>query len=217
VVAVGEQHTRAAFDGTCGAVHLFGAGTGEHVTHDGTGGQAAADQPRERGIVAAPAADDHGDLASFGRVSCGDPVGVGHFTDQTAVGADEAVQPVAFERLGPAEGAWWAFGRTHAVLPATLSARWSSRARRAASLLSTTTVASSSASGLGGYVGFGRATTVRPAAAAARMPLLESSTPRHSSPLRPRREAASRYTSGLGLPRGTSALDTVAVNSSVSP
>jgi hypothetical protein len=55
--------------------------------------------------------------------------------------------------------------------------------------------------------------TCRPAAAADRSPLLESSTATAWAGGTPSRSATVRYTSGAGLPCATSSVDTVAANS----
>ena len=59
----------------------------------------------------------------------------------------------------------------------------------------------------------GTRTTVIPAARAARTPLSESSTTRQSAGSAPSRRAASRYTSGAGLPCATSSDETTISNS----
>src|SRR3954469_649047 len=78
--------------------------------------------------------------------------------------------------------------------------------------VATLTAASASASSSGGNAALGTATTVMPAAAAERSPFEESSIATQvSGPISSRR-AASRYTSGAGLPRGTSSEETTAAN-----
>lgn len=56
-----------------------------------------------------------------------------------------------------------------------------------------------------------------PAARAARTPRSESSTTTHACGATPSRLAASRNTSGAGLPRATSTPDTIVANSSRTP
>src|SRR3954464_1816189 len=73
---------------------------------------------------------------------------------------------------------------------------------------STVTAASASASGAGGNARIGTATTAMPAAAPARSPLLAAPTATPRAGSTPSRRAASRKTSGAGLPRATSSLDT---------
>src|SRR5699024_9191741 len=214
VVAVAEEHPRTSVGRFRGAVDLFGAGAGEHVADDRTVREPRADEPRERGVVSAAAPDHHSDLAVVRGRGGDDSVGVVHLAYLPSVGSGEAIEPVTLERFRRAEGghvcAPFAASFRGCVVPTT---SWSSRDLRASWLFAATAVASAMASDFGGYVGFGSAITVSSAAAAARMPLLESSTARHSLPCRSSRAAASVYTSGFGLPRGTSALDTVAVDS----
>ena len=69
-----------------------------------------------------------------------------------------------------------------------------------------------SASADGGKCRLGTAMTVMHAAAAAAIPLVESSIATHRSGSARRPAAAARYTSGAGLPRATSSDDTVTAN-----
>ncbi len=144
VVAETEQHAGAAVGRAGGAVDLLGARAGEDVADDGSVGEAVADQPGERRVVPAPAADDDGHLAGPRHVPADDAVGVRHPAHGAAVRRHEAVDPVGLERLGRAEQG---HRRSSAVVGAATSA---SSLLRTSSRSAAIWSASASASGFGG-------------------------------------------------------------------
>src|SRR5699024_1741258 len=133
-----------------GAIDLFGAGAGEHVADDRTVRESRSDQPGERRVVPAPAADHHGDLVVFRGRGGDDSVGVVHLAYLPSVGSGEPVEPITLARFRRPEGGhvFAPFAVASRVFAA--SASWSSRNLRTSWLFAATAVASAIASGFGG-------------------------------------------------------------------
>jgi hypothetical protein len=98
VVAVGEEHARAAVQRLRAAVDLLRGGAREDVPDHGPVREALADRPAERRIVPGAAPDQDRDLTPPGRPNGHNPRGVRHAPHVAPVSGQEPLDHLVLER-----------------------------------------------------------------------------------------------------------------------